>query len=116
MKIIVDGNLIDTEFIYKISDVYASQYHTQVYQNNDTCTYIGNSFTITYAFRIDFINKNHLDVILHKFYGDKLTGTVDMEWYEIERKSIYNKVEKLKNEVQEVWLENQTDIPKFNFE
>ena len=115
MKIIVDGNLIDTEFIYKISDVYAGEYHSTVSEFKGKCTFAYNHITITYTFRIDFLNKKHLDITLHKFYDDKKSGSVDMKWYENERKIIYDKVENLKEKVVKKWLKNQTTIPKLEF-
>jgi len=115
MKIIVNGYLIDTETIYNLSNVQSHYNHTHVGKNKDKCTFLGDTIIISHTFIIYFLNKKHISITLHDVYNNIKSGDVEFKWYEDKRIEQYDKVEKLRKEVEVVWLNNQTTIPRFDF-
>ena len=115
MKIIVDGNLVDIEYIYNITEVGNAQYNTVVNKHNDKAVYAGMGMIVHLLFRINFLNKKHIDISVYECISDKKSGDELYSFWEEKRDEQYLKINTLRNKVVDVWLKNQTEIPKFDF-
>lgn len=111
MKIAVNGNIIDTKHIYKITEIKNALYNS--YAGPTDPHYLG------YSFNIDFFNKRELIITIS---GDDLfprkPNYAWNDWYkenyECKFQLMKEKIEKLRQSIIKIWLENQSEIPQFN--
>lgn len=108
MKIAILNSIIDTENIYEIEPISCYNIHG----NNDSM----------YFHRTEELlkNANYIGFII-KLYNDKEIDCY-LPIYNIchtnieERQIIWDKVNDLRTRIAETWAQNQSQIPKFNFE
>ena len=124
MKIAINGEIIDTENIYKIDNKVIEMY------NGLSITNLG--FTITYfnnhQLKIKLSLPIHMDsdkTIVKPIYEGDVLETVEIIKREATLKDfrqmseyieIYNKVEGFRKSIVEIWANNQSTIPQFNLE
>ena len=114
MKIAINGEIIDTKDIYKISDVNVEynfsrphfKFTMQLFNNipivvhNAADIFLDGTFTLkTESFKILKEKATKQDLIEHPIYVDA-----------------FNKISNLRNEIIKIWSENQSEIPQFNLE
>lgn len=96
MKIVVNGSVVDTELIWKISPIKESHH---------------SSFT-AFKFTIDFFQWKSLVVELD---SRALFGETDVNWWDKSKvEEIRNHLSMFRDSIISVWSENQSKIPQFN--
>lgn len=114
MKAIVCGNLIDTELIYKIGEVFLDRRDEKM------------------QFYIYFLNSNKLEIILpidrdivrktlsnkssYEAYGGiYIRSKEDADKYSVILKEYYDTVNSVRDELVKIWSKGQLDIPTIKF-
>lgn len=101
MKILILGNLIDTKYIYNIDEV------------RNTAVNNSNRYQL---FTIYFINKKELNIHLNIYnlgYQISITNKC-LEYKYIEKTT--KKLNNLRDKLIKIWLKDQINIPKLEFE
>lgn len=92
MKIAINGDIIDTENIYKITKIKRNNLDI----NQEWC----------HTFEIQLFNNKIIEIIdqfPQKYLHNKL-----------ENQNIYDKISNFRDGIIKIWSENQSDIPQFN--
>ena len=117
MKISVIGNIIDTEDIYIITPIIGDGCWTRSSLNSNS--HLSHS---GYSFIIKFFNNKKLIIRLDgqsEFgYGKIIEKTMwydNPEEYKEKIQILEHKLNELRNQVIKYWLDNQTVIPKIEF-
>lgn len=97
MIISVQGDLIDTEKIYEISEIYEWIYEGKL---------------AGYRFKIKYFNNQEKEVYTRIFPMVDNLKKEEIDALVIEHKE---SIEDLRNRIVEVWNKNQGDIPRFEF-
>ena len=98
MKIAINGDVIDTKDIYKI---------TKVQENENEWGKV---------FYIQFFNKNEIELAIAYTQFDYSTTSTQEEANSIliEHKNVVKKIEDFRQSIIDIWSDNQSDIPQFN--
>lgn len=114
MKIIVNGNIIDTENIYMIHKIIqfdvSDDYMTYIDDNNDSKFFDVITHTKDASFIIESFNDKEICIELKYDF----TGIVTKSAYKKMINDTNDKVSKFREQITSVWLEKQTDIPQYN--
>ena len=118
MKIAINGEIIDTESIYKISKVTSS------YRGGSYIYYISFEFNIFLFNRKEIQVYNQVSIYLDK-HSSLMTGYSEVIKHnatkeDLENHPIYiealSKISNLRDEIIKIWSNNQSSIPQFNLE
>lgn len=111
MKILINGNMIDTEKIYVISKIWSET--GKFYYNHE-------DFLEKYSFGfcIKFINHKDVSVRIRMEYlkwveADSLADAIEITKGKSDE--LYAKIKKFRDEIINHWEPNQTSIPQIDF-
>jgi hypothetical protein len=104
MKIAVNGNIIDTENIYKITKVEIDNIIEE--SENRFAFYKGHWITI--SFKIKIFNNKDIQIL------ESLRDFNSFINYKNDKFNSIQKLNKFRDSIIEIWSENQSEIPQFN--
>jgi hypothetical protein len=105
MVIQVCGFLIDTQFIYHISEVKCN------FSENSGYPYDG--YFCNGYFDINFVNQRQISISIN---GKKNHETMHTNGYRTEERITTAKLNQVRNRLVNIWSNNQSSIPKIDFD
>jgi hypothetical protein len=105
MVIHICGHLIDTQYIYHISEVKCNVGGLDNYPHNN--------YYVAGLFHVHFVNEKSICISLNAKSMYKSMHSVE---YKKDEKEISDKLNSIRNQLIKIWSNNQSSIPKIDFD
>lgn len=115
MKICINGDLINLNKVYMITDIDEEKFHSSHVYDDERGEYTDEvDYYINFSFTICFINRRYYEVSIRRKFRIK---TVDDDIKEnLDYKKYRNEIALFRDSIIEKWDEGSFEYPQFNIE